>query len=253
MNSRTIAVFSLGGAPGVTTLAVALAAVWPTAASTVMVEADSSGGDIAAWRRMPTSPGLLELAATARSGSTSVGTERGDELLHCTQTLSGGQRVCLAPATADRVAGALTLLAQNPSVLLPAGDSVSVLDLGRLTPRSPAAHLAAFADVALLVVEDDLAQLKRARDTIEALRTGVQRLGLVVTGGADGSEQIAAALGAPVWARIPTDTPAAKFLRGAASPARPHRRPLLTAVRLLASGIATADSTGHDVAPASAS
>ncbi|PSK89935.1 hypothetical protein CLV63_12439 [Murinocardiopsis flavida] len=237
MAATTIAVFSLGGAPGVTTLSLALAATWPAQGSTVLVEADSSGGAIAAWRRMPTSPGLVDLAAAARTGS-AFAPEQDETLLRCTQTLPGGQRVCVAPATADRAGGAVTLIAQHPAVLASASGPVVVVDVGRMTPRSAAAHLAAAADVAVLVVGDDLAQLKRAKEVAPALRAGLRRFGVVVAGNGNGDWQIAEAIAAPVWARLPQDVRAAAFLSGSGAASQLRRRPLMAAARRLGHTIA---------------
>ncbi|GAA4896068.1 hypothetical protein [Streptomonospora salina] len=231
-----IVVFSLGGAPGVTTASLALAAAWPEPVPSVLVEADASGGDLAAWRRMPTAPGVAELAATARTDESAIAAAA--PVLGCAQVLAGGQRVCLAPATADRAAGAIDLLARHPEVLRAPG-AVGVVDAGRLAPRSPAAHLAAAADVALLVVADDLAQLKRAQAALPALRTGVEKLGLVVTGARTSDAQVQEELGTPVLQRIPTDPRSAAFLRGESSPARPHRRPLLRSAHRLADELAS--------------
>ncbi len=160
---RTVALFSLGGAPGVTCAAMALSAVWPGGTGAVLVEADASGGDVATWRRLQPDPGLTGLAAAARHGGASA------DLAAHTQILPGGLSVCHAPVTADRAEGAVRLLSQNPGVLAsPSGPAV-VLDLGRLTPGAAASALATWADEALLLVADDLAQLRRAKEASEAL------------------------------------------------------------------------------------
>lgn len=227
-----IVVFSLGGAPGVTTIALGVAAAWPEPVPTVVVEADASGGDVAAWRRLPTSPGVVELAAAARTGAAAA------PALSFTQVLAGGQRVCVAPVGADTAAGAVDLLARHPAVLSAPG-AVTVVDAGRLAPRSPAARLAAWADTALLVVGDDLAQLKRAQTTLPALREGLGRLGLVVTGTGTSDGQIYEALGVPVLQRLPTDVRSAAFLRGQAGLTRAGRRPLLRGLGRLAQALTT--------------
>lgn len=236
-----------------TTLALALAGMWPVRVPTVMVEADASGGDVAAWRRMPSGPGLVELAATARNDTAFTPAEQQDVLLDHTQRLPGGQSVCTAPVTTDRAGGAVRLLAQHPGVLRPVTDTVTVVDLGRLIPRAPAVHLAAFADVALLVVGDDVAQLKRAKESIAALRLGISGLGLVVVGGSGGTGQVSRAVGAPVWGRIPVDERGGAFLRGEYHQARPRRRPLLAAARRLAHTIIDAEESGQHLAEVNAS
>ena len=52
-----------------TTSATALALGWPAGGSVVLVEADPSGGDLAAWFDLPTTPGLASAVAAAPTGS----------------------------------------------------------------------------------------------------------------------------------------------------------------------------------------
>ncbi|GAA1748691.1 hypothetical protein [Streptomonospora arabica] len=233
----TVVLFSLGGAPGVTTLALAVAAAWPKPVPTVMVEADAAGGDIAAWRRLPVSPGLVELAAAARTDAPFADGAAAPVVLGCSQVLAGGQRVCVAPLLTDSAAGAVRLLAGHPAVLRADG-VVTVVDAGRVAPRTPAASLVASADTALLVVGDDLAQLKRAQGSLPALREAVAHLGLVITGTATAAGQVHEALGVPVLQRVPADARSAAFLRGHAQPPRPYRRPLMRSARHLAERLA---------------
>lgn len=222
-----VAVFSLSGAPGVTTLALALASTWPVSDPVWMVEADASGGDVAAWWRLPVWPGLVDLAAASRSGQDH---ERIDTAA-VSQVLPGGVRVCVAPSTADRTAGAVGLLAQNPKALT--GDHVTVVDLGRVLPEAtPAAFLEA-ADAAVLVVPGDVAHLKRAKESAAGLRTRCPRLGLAVVDPPRGSAEISAAVGLPVWAKVPQDARTAAFLSGQGEVARLDRRPLIRQTRAL--------------------
>ncbi|GAA3744488.1 hypothetical protein [Salinactinospora qingdaonensis] len=236
---RTVALFSLSGAPGVTTLGLALAAMWPREVPTVLVEADASGGDVAAWRRMPIAPGLVELAAAARPEGLH---SQPPDLFRHTQVLAGGQRVCVAPVTAGRANGVVSMVAQHPGVLAPAVDSLVVLDLGRLMPRSAAAYLAAAADVALLVTTDEQAQLKRANEVAQVLGAKMARLGLVVIGDRESGGEIARAMTRPVWARIGYDRRGAEFMRGHQRLRRPHRRPLLAGAQRLADALLAQDT-----------
>lgn len=232
----TVALFSLGGAPGVTCSAMALAAVWPGESGAVLVEADASGGDVATWRRLQPAPGLTDLAAAARHGGSST-----DPRAH-TQTLPGGLAVCSAPVTADRAEGAVRLLARNPAVLTSEDGPAVVVDLGRLNPGAAAADLAAGADAALLLVSDDLAQLRRAKESVQVLGRSLPRLRTVIVGGTGSVREIAGALETNVWGRLPSDPRAAAFLRGESDPRRPERRPLLRAAARLAADLA--DGTG---------
>ncbi|MCY9783998.1 hypothetical protein KIK06_08845 [Nocardiopsis sp. EMB25] len=228
---RTVALLSLGGAPGVTVTAMALAATWPEEPGALLVEADASGGDIGTWHRMFASPGLTDLAAAVRHDQRPDGAGEGP--LEHTQVLEGGLPVCPAPASADRADGAVRLLAQNAASLTAASGHVTVLDLGRLTPRSATAHLAAHADAALLLVRDDLAQLRRLQESARYLFETLPRAWTVIAGGSGSTAEIAATVGLRVWGRMPTDPRSAAFLRGEAGLRRPERRPLLRAAASL--------------------
>ncbi|MFV2196726.1 hypothetical protein [Nocardiopsis sp. LOL_012] len=229
---RTVALFSLSGAPGVTLAAMALAAVWPEERGAVLVEADASGGDIGVWRRLPSSPGLTDLAAALRHGA-SGGYDGGGPAGH-TQALPGGLPVCPAPASADRADGAVRLLAQNAGSLAATDGPVTVLDLGRLAPRSATAHLAAHADAALLVAQDDLAQLRRLQESAAHLFETLPGLRTVISGGDRSTTEISDAVGMPVWGRLPADPKSAAFLRGERNLRRPQKRPLFKTAASLA-------------------
>ncbi|MGQ4267636.1 hypothetical protein [Nocardiopsis changdeensis] len=231
--TTTVAVFSLGGAPGVTSLGMALAAVWPGDAPGVLVEADPSGGAVAVWRRLPTEPGLTGLAAAMRRGGGA------DPEAH-TQALPGGLRVCPAPVTADPAEGAVRLLGQHPLPFSAMAAPVAVLDLGRLTPSSPARALVARVDHAVLVVSERLTELRRAREHLLAPSFPARDLTVVVCGGRGGVGEITGALGSAVWGRVPDDPRSARFLRGEQDIARPQKRPLFRAADRLARALAAA-------------
>ncbi|GAB3208472.1 hypothetical protein ACQEU5_04220 [Marinactinospora thermotolerans] len=231
---RTVALFSLGGAPGVTTLAMALASVWPDESGAVLVEADAAGGDIGTWHRLPASPGLTDFAAASRHRQSGAGEGPSAH----TQTLPGGLPVCVAPVTADRAGGAVRLLADNNPTLATGPGPAVIADLGRLAPRSATARLALQADTALLVTRDDTAQLRRVKESAPAFTESFSRLRLVVVGGAESAKEIANVMGIPVLAQIGPDDKAAAFLRGERRLSRPQRRPLFKAAATLAGHLA---------------
>lgn len=223
-----IALFSLSGAPGVTTLSLALASVWPDSDPVRVVEADASGGDVAVRWGLPTYPGLLEVAAAARPGQDL------EPLTDGVQVLPGGLRVCVAPPTAERTAGALELLAHNPKALNGRGRGGTVVDLGRVASGSVSSTLLAAADVAVLVVSGEAAHLKRVREAAGDLFVHTPRVGLAVVGAERSAAEITQAVGLPVWARVPHDPKTARFLAGQGEVRRVHRRPLIKAARALA-------------------
>ncbi|RKS05997.1 hypothetical protein DFP74_1617 [Nocardiopsis sp. Huas11] len=220
-----IAVCSLSGAPGVTTAATALAALWPSGPLTipVLVEADASGGDLGAWHRLTGRPGLVSLAASVRAVTQpdpdAVQEEDGTRrvlLKHATE-LPGGLRVLHAPPTAHEAAAVVAALARRGHVL---DGGVTVLDLGRVMPGTASAHLLAMADAAVFTVAgDDAAQIyriSRCREVLDALSETGTRVGLAVRASRFSDAEITAETGYPVWANLPTDSTAAAYLRGAA-------------------------------------
>ncbi len=94
----TTAVFtSLKGSPGTTTLACALAAVWPLDRRIVLAECDPAGSDLIGWFGLEPDRGLLSLAASVR-GPTGPPSILKDHL----QTLPGGLEVLAGSMYPDR-------------------------------------------------------------------------------------------------------------------------------------------------------
>jgi hypothetical protein len=212
-----IALASLKASPGVTTAALALAALWPGEQKVLAVEADPAGGDLAARFGINPVPGLVSLSAAARRE------HRARSAFEHAQQLPGGLPLIAAPASAEQASSALELLAgdgqqlwenlaQDPGV-------VAVVDCGRLDPGSHTHQIIAAADVALLVARptlDECDRLAKSLDTL-ALRaeaTGTE-LGLVLAGPGFEREQVQASMRMRVWAQLPHDRKGAGWLGGA--------------------------------------
>ncbi|WP_236670857.1 hypothetical protein [Streptomyces sp. 7-21] len=162
------------GAPGVTTTAVALAALWPRRA--LLAEADPAGGDLvyratgADGRPLDPATGILSLAATARRGIAA------EQLWDHAQRLSGGLDVLVGLATSEQAAGlsgqwgalgkAFAELAQSPHQEA-AADVIA--DLGRLEAQSPALALLPHAALLLLVTRTQPENIAHVRDRAAAL------------------------------------------------------------------------------------
>ncbi|MDT0267933.1 hypothetical protein RM844_16760 [Streptomyces sp. DSM 44915] len=178
-----IAVAADKGAPGVTTTAVALAALWPRRA--LLAEIDPAGGDLVYrsvtehGRPPDPSTGILSLAATARRGVVA------EQLWDHAQRLSGGLDVLIGLANSDQAAGltgqwaalgrAFAELAQSPH---PEVAADVLADCGRLDAGSPAHALLPHASVLLLVTRSAPEQIAHVRDRAAALHTklhGAQR------------------------------------------------------------------------------
>ncbi|KPI16571.1 hypothetical protein OK074_8380 [Actinobacteria bacterium OK074] len=160
------------GSPGVTTAAVALAAVWPR--RVLLAETDPAGGDLvyrsAAPHGGPLNPntGMLSIAATARRGLVP------DQLWDHVQPLNGGLEVLVGLGIAEQAAGLAGLwptlgrsfaqLAESPHA--PAD---VIADCGRISGDSPALELLPHAALVLLLARTEPESLARVRDRAAAL------------------------------------------------------------------------------------
>ncbi|MEU5883143.1 hypothetical protein [Spirillospora sp. NPDC047279] len=164
------------GAPGVTTAAVALGAVWPR--PVLVAECDQAGGDLV--YRLPAaapgddgaagpgamlnpSRGLLSLAATARRGL------RPEQIAEHCQRLVGGLDVLVGLTGAEQAQGMTWLW--GPLGRAFAGlDPVDVLaDCGRLGAGTPLVDLMREADMVLLFTRATLEQVAHLRERVAAL------------------------------------------------------------------------------------
>jgi hypothetical protein len=160
------------GSPGVTTTAVALAAVWPRRA--LLAEADPAGGDLvyrsaaAHGGVLDPNTGLLSLAATARRGLAA------EQLWDHAQPLSGGLEVLVGLGSSEQAAGLTGLwptlgrafagLAESPN-----GAADVIADCGRVSSDSPTHELFTQAALLLLVSRTEPEHLARVRDRAAAL------------------------------------------------------------------------------------
>ncbi|MFG2089313.1 hypothetical protein [Spirillospora sp. NPDC048824] len=167
------------GAPGVTTAAVALGAVWPR--PVLVAECDQAGGDLV--YRLPAAPGtadgpqghaadggmlnpsrgLLSLAATARRGL------RPDQIAEHCQRLVGGLDVLVGTTNAEQ-AQAMTWLWGPLGRAFAGLDPVDVIaDCGRLGAGTPLTELMHEADMVVLLTRATLEQVAHLRERVAAL------------------------------------------------------------------------------------
>ncbi|WKU46462.1 hypothetical protein Q3V23_21720 [Streptomyces sp. VNUA116] len=201
-----IAIAADKGSPGVTTTAVALAAVWPRRA--LLAEADPAGGDLvyrcAAAHGGPLDPntGMLSLAAAARRGLVA------EQLWDHAQPVSGGLEVLVGLGNSEQSVGlsgvwpvlgnAFAGLARSQQ-----GAADVIADCGRIGVDPAVTGLFAPASLVLLVSRTEPEQLARVRDRAAALSNrlhGTQRgtahvvtplIGVVLVTGARDSAKIA--------------------------------------------------------------
>lgn len=262
---------SAKGSPGVTTSALALAAVWPR--RVVLAECDPAGGDILAGffrASAPPAGGLLELALAARRGLSPH-----DVVRRCLRLSDHDDRVLLLsgltdPAHATAVAPVWPRIAAALRELGDAEPAYDVLaDAGRLT-YPQAGDLIAGADRVLLVLRPTLGQIHHARHHLKALRrhrpdvpddaAGFARVdgtdgecgvGLLLVGDRPyGSGEVQAALGAPVVAVLAHDPRAAAALgEGVARGRWFDRSPLMRSARHAAAAMSVETLDDRPVEP----
>jgi hypothetical protein len=214
------ALVSAGGAPGVTTAALALTLTWPS--PVVLAECDPSGGDILA--------GLLGGQVPARQGLTehAIETGRGLQAAHsilASQLIAldcDHSRMLLPGMTDPRQAAGLgpawsaiaTTLADQPADV--------IADCGRLDAGDgqPLPVLLA-ARVVAVVLRPSLRQVWAARSRIDILSRllgGTGRFVLLLTGpGPHSAREIASALDVQVSAQLPADSRTAAVLSDGAA------------------------------------
>ncbi|MEU4926945.1 hypothetical protein AB0G54_10640 [Streptomyces yokosukanensis] len=178
------------GSPGVTTAAVALAAVWPR--RVLLAETDPAGGDLVyrstAAHGGPLNPntGLLSIAATARRGLVP------DQLWDHVQPLSGGLEVLVGLGVAEQAAGLASLWPTLGHSFASLADSPHapadvVADCGRISGDTPAVELFPHAALVLLLSRTEPEALARVRDRAAHLSTRLH-------GGARGAAALATPL-----------------------------------------------------------
>jgi MinD-like ATPase involved in chromosome partitioning or flagellar assembly len=163
------------GAPGVTTTALALAAVWPR--SVLLAECDPAGGDLAYrfpaadGQRLDPRRGMLSLAVTVRHGI-----QPGQVWEH-TQKLHGGIDVLLGVTNAEQGASLSMFWGQLGRVLAAVPQADVIADCGRLGTDGPAIDLLAEASQVILLTRAEVGEVIRLRDRAVALAAAIEKRG----------------------------------------------------------------------------
>lgn len=202
-------VASAHGSPGATTLAVALAGLWPSDHRFLLVEVDPWGGMLAARLGLRDDPGLMSLLSAGRRGL-----NREIVWAH-TQELTAGIPVLVGPSAADsarrvteRLMQGLVDWAEDESVDL-------VMDCGRAAV--PAAGSVVTPDHMLVVVRPTVDQLRPAVSMVAALIAAGVRAELVLVGDRPyHPEEVEFTFGVPVAGVVADDPQAAAALSGGA-------------------------------------
>lgn len=116
-----------------TTTAVALAASWPVASDTVLAEADPTGGDLAAWFDLPSTPSLSTVVTRVLDGAW-------PDIERHTRLAENGLRLLSSP---PRAVEATQAVGEAARALVPAlaalRSPVTIADCGRC-PLDPTGH-----------------------------------------------------------------------------------------------------------------
>ncbi|MBA3606542.1 MAG: hypothetical protein H0W46_11360 [Acidimicrobiia bacterium] len=235
-----VALASIAGSPGVTRLAIGLAAAWPGGCERVVIEADADGGRLGAELGVGVEPGLMELAMAARaSGLTPASMlERGAAAI-------GDWWVVPAPPSAEQTSSALAHAGAALASTIAADRSgrVWIVDAGRLSARSPALPFARLADHVLLVTNGTFPELQLLAHRVDSLHgAGCAVAVVVVEPTAWSAEEIADFAGADVAALVPfVRTRAHRVASMSATPWRGWWRRVGELAALLADGTRGAD------------
>jgi len=253
-----LSLVSAHGSPGVTTTALALAATWPEHRRCIVVEADLSGGVIAARYGLGDTPGLVSLTAAARRGDLS------DDLVwEHTQHLPGGLPVLVGPPSPDEAHAVLRDIAEELIGWATAQPDLDIIvDGGRVTARSSPITPLLKAGAVMVVARPTLDQLRPAGIRWGVLKTPASEASLLLVGDRPhGPTEVAAALLCPVAGVISWDPQTAAVLAGAPGAIGSLRRSqLIRSAATLAAGLAhppdvdsaTATAETHSVAPSAA-
>lgn len=221
-------VCSVKGAPGATTLALAMTCALAHAHGNdaALIEADPAGGDLAALLGLPIEPGMVSLAAACRHHSTSP------DLRAHGQSLPAGGWALLGSTDPTQAAPTVVTLVSRLRNALGQAARDAVIDGGRWMPSTPISPLVREATATVVCLTSSVSAIEavrvRAGDLWES--TG-GRVGLVVVGpDRYGAEQIEGCTGLPVAGAVPWDERAYSGLFGAAK-TRVERSPLVRAAR----------------------
>ena len=245
-----------------TTTTLAIAVGWNAGTTPLVVEADPSGGSLAAWLDMPVNPSLSTIVAQG-------GTPTWSGLEPMVRTSRQGLRIIPAPVRSREAGRAID---ESCRALLPmlAADSgrTTLLDLGRSAPTDAVPRTARGAEAVVVCHRQERASARAAAVRLERLAETVELLGeldvpltIALIGdqpyaGDEVLDYLTDADGAmssaePSLVSVPVDPLCAAVLAGriGVSARRLARLPLMRTARSLAEHIASQApaSTGPDL------
>lgn len=211
-------IVSAKGSPGVTLVALGLAAATSTGEHhrKVLLEADPSGGALAIRFGLGRNPGLTSLTAAGAHGLAR------DDLWSHVQELPGGLGVICAPERADRSRSALAAGAAALGRWLADRDDLSTIaDCGRYAPGDPASALVEAASKVYMVARPTAEQIQPAAAAAQHLAAMSIDVAWVLIGERPHSAaEVSGTTAIPVARVLPDDPRGAQLLEGGNSTAR---------------------------------
>lgn len=186
-----VGLVSAKGAPGVTTAALALAAVAPDG---LLIEFDPSGGSIESWTGAGGEPGLVRVASGLRR---SPGPE---VVLEHAVDVPSGVRSVLAPTAGPYAESTVTMARERlPMVLRDLSDVTVFVDAGRWSRSQQTASRITACDVVAVVCSPTVEGVEAARWLAEPLQleTRGNVVSLVVGDRPYPADEVAQAIGIP--------------------------------------------------------
>jgi hypothetical protein len=226
---NAVALASFKHSPGVTTAALALGVA--AGEDAVVIEADPSGGDIAARAGLTVEPGIITLAAAARHAGTRL------DLDAHVQHVPAGAAVLVSPSAPDLARAALGTI--GPRLTAAVDGRLGFFDLGRIDDLASATERAPGADLVLLLAEPTVAGVEHLRARLaDAPEPRAPRIAALLIGDRPyRPAEVEATLGMPVVGALAVDPRGVAALYGDRAARRTlvarSARSLLGAIRSL--------------------
>ena len=167
-----VSVSSVKGAPGVSSWSLLLAAAWPHNADRVLVEADGSGGIVAARYDFPMAPGVTDLVSQVRRGSfdSAFAMDSVGRLLRPQTPEEEQLWVVPAPIASHESVAAWANLAKPAATAMARDRRLWVADCGRVWSGSPVEVLITSADRNVIISDDAVPSLVVLQSRVQSIQ-----------------------------------------------------------------------------------
>lgn len=167
---------SVGGAPGVTSWTLLLAAAWPDpSVQRVVLEADPSGGVLGSRYGLGVDPGAVGLVASCRR-------DAGLDVDAHGRLVAEGVLVVPAPELEESAHPLWMTGASSLATAMTVDDKTWLVDLGRLGSSSPCRELASVAALNIVLARPETEQLVRVPARVASLREFGSSVAVLVLG-----------------------------------------------------------------------